>query len=350
METVKDDEQTIFYYTNTHKIIGRNEMTAIRNGFAAPTGGVGVVNRNQIAQIVNGYIQDVEAIKKVSSIIEQDNVIDVLTQIVNKQKTNFATKIKKEELDKMISDSKLRSETTKINNDQNNPDVFINIVNRHSDAVKRGIYPENKKNIVYDMSDKISKNNTIENDVVDVFTDIVNKHSDEAKKRLQQENDDLKNIEPSTIKMKPTLKRGHTIKNIVLGTVIAAVTTISAVGVKYAINFNKIADETYDTLNEYHCYIKNNMDNGKTMVAINDYNELYGQVNPNYIEITDESYNELKNVLISSGYTDKEAAICISSIISPTKVSEFEKEPASFIEKLDYVLDYESKLEQGKGL
>ena len=68
---------------------------------------------------------------------------------------------------------------------------------------------------------------------------------------------------------------------------------ISAVTVKYSQNYYKIANDTYDVLNSAYCYISNSTDNGKTYVAIDDHNELYGHVNPDYKEITSESYNEL---------------------------------------------------------
>ena len=78
------------------------------------------------------------------------------------------------------------------------------------------------------------------------------------------------------------------------------------------------------------------------MVAINDYNELYGAPNPDYKEITNDSYKTLKDMLISNGYTDEEATICISSIVPTHTIPDIDVTSTTLSEKLGFVLDYES--------
>lgn len=266
--------ETIFYYVKTGKILSKDEVSALMSGYAAPTGTIGIVNKSQRVQITDGVIQNVSDIKETSSIMSQDSVLDVFTEIVNK----------------------------------------------HSQDVKKGISPRSEirkdelDRMIREVSDRIER---------------------------QKNNQKEKELEKRREKIKKIRKRQKNIKRIAIGTVIASMTTISAVGVKYITNFQKISHDTNEMLNSYHCYIKNDIDAGKTMVALNDYNELYGKPNPEYSEITNDSYNALKDMLISNGYTDEEATICISSIVPTHTIPNISVTSTTLSDKLGFVLDYE---------
>lgn len=267
--------ETIFYYVKTGKILSKDEVSALMSGFAAPQGTIGIVNKSQKVKINNDIIENVGEIKKSSSIMSQDSVLDVFTEIVNK----------------------------------------------HSQDVKRGIAPRSE--IRKDELDKMIRD-------VNEKIESHNKHIEDRKEKIKEQ------------KIMQKYRRQKNLKRIAIGTVIASMTTISAVGIKYATNFQKISDDTNDMLNSYHCYIKNDIDAGKTMVAINDYNELYGAPNPDYKEITNDSYKTLKDMLISNGYTDEEATICISSIVPTHTIPDIDVTSTTLSEKLGFVLDYES--------
>ena len=257
--------ETIFYYVKTGKILSKDEVSALMSGYAAPTGTIGIVNKSQRVRITDGVIQNVSDIKETSSIMSQDSVLDVFTEIVNK----------------------------------------------HNQDVKRGISP--KSEIRKDELDRMIR---------EVSDRIERQKNNQKEKELEKRQE--KNIKRNSIR-----------------TVISSMTTISAVGVKYITNFQKISHDTNEMLNSYHCYIKNDIDSGKTMVALNDYNELYGKPNPEYSEITNDSYNALKDMLISNGYTDEEATICISSIVPTHTIPNISVTSTTLSDKLGFVLDYE---------
>ena len=248
--------ETIFYYVKTGKILSKDEVSALMSGYAAPTGTIGIVNKSQRVRITDGVIQNVSDIKETSSIMSQDSVLDVFTEIVNK----------------------------------------------HNQDVKRGISP--KSEIRKDELDRMIR---------EVSDRIERQKNNQKEKELEKRREKIKNIR----------KREKNIKRIAIGTVIASMTTIN------------------EMLNSYHCYIKNDIDAGKTMVALNDYNELYGKPNPEYSEITNDSYNALKDMLISNGYTDEEATICISSIVPTHTIPNISVTSTTLSDKLGFVLDYE---------
>lgn len=266
--------ETIFYYVKTGKILSKDEVSALMSGYAAPMGTIGIVNKSQRVQITDGVIQNVSDIKETSSIMSQDSVLDVFTEIVNK----------------------------------------------HNQDVKRGISP--KSEIKKDELDRMIR---------EVSDRIERQKNNQKEKELETRQNEIRKIR----------KRKKNLKRIAIGTVIASMTTISAVGVKYITNFQKISHDTNEMLNSYHCYIKNDTDAGKTLVALNDYNELYGKPNPEYSEITNDSYNALKDMLISNGYTDEEATICISSIVPTHTIPNISVTSTTLSDKLGFVLDYE---------
>lgn len=200
-------------------------------------------------------------------------------------------------------------------------DVFTKIVNKHNQEVKTGVSP--KSEIRKEELDKIIR---------DVSDRIERQKNNQKEKELAKRQNEIGKIR----------KRQKNLKRIAIGTVIASMATISAVGIKYTTNFQKISHDTNNMLNSYHCYIKNDIDAGKTLVALNDYNELYGKPNPEYKEITNDSYSALKDMLISNGYTDEEATICISSIVPTHTIPNIDVTSTTLSEKLGFVLDYES--------
>ena len=205
--------------------------------------------------------------------------------------------------------------------------------------------------------------------VIDVFTDIVNRHNLQVKKDTldniikeysiktmgkyvssTEEYDEKKIIEsedPLTKQRREKIdrikKRNKVLKKVPLALVIGAMGVISVAGIKYVKNFDTIADDTNDLLNSHHCYINNDVE-GQTKVAINDNTELYGRANPSYETITQNTYEELKNVLISEGYTDKEATMCLSSIVPTHTIKDIDVTSVSFKEKVDFVLNYTEEL------
>ena len=116
--------ETIFYYVKTGKILSKDEVSALMSGYAAPTGTIGIVNKSQRVRITDGVIQNVSDIKETSSIMSQDSVLDVFTEIVNKHNQDVKrgispkSEIRKEELDRMIHEESDRIERQK-NNQKN---------------------------------------------------------------------------------------------------------------------------------------------------------------------------------------------------------------------------------------
>ena len=111
--------ETIFYYVKTGKILSKDEVSALMSGYAAPTGTIGIVNKSQRVQITDGVIQNVSDIKETSSIMSQDSVLDVFTEIVNKHSQDVKrgisprSEIRKDELDRMIREVSDRIERQK---------------------------------------------------------------------------------------------------------------------------------------------------------------------------------------------------------------------------------------------
>lgn len=210
----------------------------------------------------------------------------------------------------------------------------------------------NKNQAVKINEGKIENVTSIENissiipkdEVDDVFTSIVNMHHAQAKneQKAQIKKDELDRIikENAYKKEKKAIRRKKTVKKIAIGTVLTAMVAISAVTVKYSQNYYKIANDTYDVLNSAYCYISNSTDTGKTYVAIDDHNELYGHVNPDYKEITTDSYNALHDVLVSQGYSNEEATVGLSTLIPWFNFKEFDTS-SSLSEKIDYILNYD---------
>lgn len=271
--------ETIFYYKETGEIISKNEAIAIFKGFAVPRGTVGIVNKNQRVKIEGNKITNTEEIEKESSIIPVEHVIDVFTDIVNRHNS----KVKKETLDNIIKEYSIKTTGKYVSSTEE--------------------YDE-KKNII--------------------------ESEDPLTKQRREKIDKIK-------------KRNKVLKKVPLALVIGAMGVISVAGIKYAKNFDTIADDTNDLLNSHHCYINNNIE-GTTKVAINDNNELYGRANPSYETITQNTYDELKNVLISEGYTDKEATMCLSSIVPTHTINDIDVTSVSFKEKVDFVLNYTEQL------
>lgn len=91
------------------------------SGYAAPMGTIGIVNKSQRVQITDGVIQNVSDIKETSSIMSQDSVLDVFTEIVNKHSQDVKrgisprSEIRKDELDRMIREVSDRIERQKNN-------------------------------------------------------------------------------------------------------------------------------------------------------------------------------------------------------------------------------------------
>ena len=113
--------ETIFYYVKTGKILSKDEVSALMSGYAAPTGTIGIVNKSQRVRITDGVIQNVSDIKETSSIMSQDSVLDVFTEIVNKHNQDVKrgispkSEIRKDELDRMIREVSDRIERQKNN-------------------------------------------------------------------------------------------------------------------------------------------------------------------------------------------------------------------------------------------
>ena len=122
--------ETIFYYVKTGKILSKDEVSALMSGYAAPTGTIGIVNKSQRVQITDGVIQNVSDIKETSSIMSQDSVLDVFTEIVNKHNQDVKrgispkSEIRKDELDRMIREVSDRIERQK--NNQKDINLLIN--------------------------------------------------------------------------------------------------------------------------------------------------------------------------------------------------------------------------------
>lgn len=274
--------ETLFYYLETGEIISKKELSGILYGIAAPRGNIGVINKNQALHIKDGKVENVNDVQKLTSVIPKEDVND----------------------------------------------VFTDIVNLHNEQVKKGYV--GKTQIRKDELDEIVKKYSLNTTGKYVSSnEVVEMHHLDRTTEARRE------------KIQKTIQRRKTMKKVAIASVLAAMSTISAVGVKYVVNFDKISHDTYDVLTSEHCYIKNDVENGKTYVAINDHNMLYGSVNPNYQEITTESLNSLYEVLISQGYSNEEAAICLSSLI-PSNYMDSLSTSSSFSEKLDYVLGYES--------
>ncbi len=121
--------ETIFYYVKTGKILSKDEVSALMSGYAAPTGTIGIVNKSQRVRITDGVIQNVSDIKETSSIMSQDSVLDVFTEIVNKHNQDVKrgispkSEIRKDELDRMIREVSDRIERQK-NNQKEKENVF----------------------------------------------------------------------------------------------------------------------------------------------------------------------------------------------------------------------------------
>ena len=132
--------ETIFYYVKTGKILSKDEVSALMSGYAAPTGTIGIVNKSQRVRITDGVIQNVSDIKETSSIMSQDSVLDVFTEIVNKHNQDVKrgispkSEIRKDELDRMIREVSDRIERQK-NNQKEKARTFDNF--RHGDKYTR---------------------------------------------------------------------------------------------------------------------------------------------------------------------------------------------------------------------
>ena len=112
----------------------------------------------------------------------------------------------------------------------------------------------------------------------------------------------------------------------------------ATIGITYCEKLNEKSQEAYDTLKASHCYIKNEPEEGKSLVALYDDTELYGEPNPNYTQITQDSYDALHHELVLQGYTDEESTICLSSLI-PYFACEDYTDDVSFKDKIDFVFD-----------
>ena len=274
--------ETIFYYVETGEILSKKELSGILYGFVAPRGSIGVVNKNQTLHIKDGKIENVNDVQKITSVIPKEDVND----------------------------------------------VFTDIVNLHNEQVKKGYV--GKTQIHKDELDEIVRKYSLNTlGKYESSTEVVEIHHLDRTTEARRE------------KIQKTIQRRKRMKKVAIASVLAAMSAISAVSVKYAINIDKISHDTYDVLTSENCYIKNDVEHGKTYVAINDHNTLYGSVNPDYQEITTESLNSLYEVLISQGYTNEEAVICLSSLIPSNYIGSLSTS-SSFSEKLDYVLTYES--------
>lgn len=274
--------ETIFYYVETGEILSKKELSGILYGFVAPRGSIGVVNKNQTLHIKDGKIENVNDVQKITSVIPKEDVND----------------------------------------------VFTDIVNLHNEQVKKGYV--GKTQIHKDELDEIVRKYSLNTlGKYESSTEVVEIHHLDRTTEARRE------------KIQKTIQRRKTMKKVAIASVLAAMSAISAVSVKYAINIDKISHDTYDVLTSENCYIKNDVEHGKTYVAINDHNKLYGSVNPDYQEITTESLNSLYEVLISQGYTNEEAVICLSSLIPSNYIGSLSTS-SSFSEKLDFVLTYES--------
>ena len=245
-------DNTIFYYVNDGRVISLEELSTIFKGFTIPHGSIGIVKNSPDIIIRNGYIENVDLIKSRSSLLPQDKIFDVFTDIVNRN----SNRISKTELDE--------------------------IVNSYDETYLKPNYQQirHEKNKEY--------------------------------------------------REKQLIKRKQNAKKILIALIIASVTAISGAGIKYINNVNKIKDDAYDDLKSNHCYINNGID-GRTWVAVNDHNELYGKINPDYKPIDENSKAALYNVLISCGYTNEEAENALSALIKGEHPD------------ISYVFGYESK-------
>lgn len=276
--------ETIIYDTKTGRIIPLEEAQALFHGQTVPRNSLGIVNKKQFLDIKDGKITNVQDLEGFASVIPQDKVVDVFTEIVERHQHDVKNGLKertiipREELDNIVKEFSLK---------------------------QFGKY-ETNAGVIIDRS------------------------AEEKENRLRQEKF-KKKIE----RRKRVIK---TTKKIAIATLTTAMVAGATIGITYCEKLNEKSQEAYDTLKASHCYIKNEPEEGKSLVALYDDTELYGEPNPNYTQITQDSYDALHHELVLQGYTDEESTICLSSLI-PYFACEDYTDDVSFKDKIDFVFD-----------
>ncbi len=276
--------ETIIYDTKTGRIIPLGEAQALFQGQTDARSSLGIVNKRQFLDIKDGKITNIQDLDGFASVIPQDKVVDVFTEIVQ----------------------------------------------RHHYEVKNGIKPrtvvpkEELDNIVKEFSLKQFGKYETSSDV------IIDKSAKERETKQRQEK-----ISKLVKRRKRIIKA---VKKITIATLTTAMVAGATLGYTYCEKLQKKAKEAYDKLKESHCFIKNEPEEGKTLVALYDDTQLYGEPNPNYSPITQDSYDSLYNELLLQGYNDKSSVICLSSL-TPYFNGEDYTDDVSFKDKIDYVFD-----------
>lgn len=276
--------ETIIYDTKTGRIIPLEEAQALFQGQTDARSSLGIINKRQFLDIKDGKITNVQELDGFASVIPQDKVVDVFTEIVQ----------------------------------------------RHHYEVKNGIKPrtivpkDELDNIVKEFSLKQFGKFESGSDV------IIDTSAEERENRQRQEK-----IKKQLERKKRVIK---TIKKVSIATITTAMVAGATLGYAYCEKLNEKSNEAYDKLKESHCFIKNEPEEGKTLVALYDDTELYGEPNPNYSPITQDSYDTLHHELVLQGYTDEASTICLTNLIPYFNCKDY-TDDVSFKDKIDFVFD-----------